>query len=998
MKNMPGKTQTRHGLNASACCYLALIFLVFLLSTIPASLVYAADAQPSAAATGQSQHESKLHYTVRSGDSLLRISKRLKLPDTHYYQAAVALFVKNPQAFAAKSLHKLKAGAKLTLPVASEAAAIPLKQAKKIIAQGRISKQQATLLKTPRKKLTTKTSDTGTKTTKKQSTPAIVSQHSTTSEKQPTPPAVSQSSTTTLQQVQQQVNDREQALLTKVESIRTDLKMMENSLPSSAQREENRQQYLQSTKELTKKLEKLSAERKKQQADFNNKRSQLSAQKQELLQKRPLYQQSYKSLNSNDERTRFLLPKDYSYSKGIKPDQYFLNIAIRNRQQKPLSPLLNKTEALHCAVQQQKAGSILETLLNISPEKQNWPDEFLGQKKHTAKIHAGTMDILLATLHRNIQRFPDLTELSERVALQWNYCTIVGANNTFHNLTLSRDLLNSFKAANDAPLKWSGFRRWGFTTPVSDERYSPQLLEVREPYHAYELFFHRIHRKQCFPHPVTGERRFDTATETGIADRAFMPPPPEETEEAYPYTWSPLCEIPTVKVSSQTAWTTPFLTRAKDKLDKLNRQIGGISATLASLESNHADKQKRITLSEQQLMAQLDQLETDEQEQQGNLDFQLAEIQNLRSLVNQAEDYNRQKIAMIRTALEKRVMEAHVKHEAEIAQKKAAAQALRGKGYKARYKHLMIRKIVVQNKQISHQQRYLAELAAEQAQRLSAFKARQKAGRQRLAKLREQLRLEEQAAKERLRILNKQLKLAEAELTAENTRLAALEKTNKKRLAAQKTAQERAAALASLSKQLHNTPKVSFDKPATPKENFIPIADSGSATNVATPQSESADKKLGITATAIYTHLLSGDPSATLSVSWKPLENWFARTSLKYVKGEELTYNWGIGYSDWRPGTTSVQLNNWGPIKSGEGLDLDDAIFSISHKVDSEFLRDKKLATTLGISQPLSGDPAFNATFQWSPIKNWYFRTTASQNLHGGPTKWSYGFGYFDWR
>ncbi|MGB1009023.1 MAG: hypothetical protein ACPGVP_04835, partial [Thiolinea sp.] len=836
MKNMPGKTPTRHGLNASACCYIALISLVFLLSTIPASLVYAADAQPSAAATGQSQHESKLHYTVRSGDSLLRISKRLKLPDTHYYQAAVALFVKNPQAFAAKSLHKLKAGAKLTLPVASEAAAIPLKQAKKIIAQGRISKQQATLLKTPRKKLTTKTSDTGTKTTKKQSTPAIVSQHSTTSEKQPTPPAVSQSSTTTLQQVQQQVNDREQALLTKVESIRTDLKMMENSLPSSAQREENRQQYLQSTKELTKKLEKLSAERKKQQADFNNKRSQLSAQKQALLQKRPLYQQSYKSLNSNNERTRFLLPKDYSYSKGIKPDQYFLNIAIRNRQQKPLSPLLNKTEALHCAVQQQKAGSILETLLNISPEKQNWPDEFLGQKKHTAKIHAGTMDILLATLHRNIQRFPDLTELSERVALQWNYCTIVGANNTFHNLTLSRDLLNSFKAANDAPLKWSGFRRWGFTTPVSDERYSPQLLEVREPYHAYELFFHRIHRKQCFPHPVTGERRFDTATETGIADRAFMPPPPEETEEAYPYTWSPLCEIPTVKVSSQTAWTTPFLTRAKDKLDKLNRQIGGISATLASLENNYADKQKRIALSEQQLTAQIDQLETEEQERQGNLDFQLAEIQTLRSLADQAEDYARQQIIMMQSALAKQleavpapaaqpagvnatVAETRIPQKSATPPQQTTVTIQQTKDYKAIQKHLAKRKAAEQRIHVLREQLHLAELAAGEERlrllheelQLAEFEAKRNAGELRLAVLRKQLHQAEKAAKQRLAILQRELMLTEAE--ARQAALAAIE--------AEKMARKRTAALRVLSERLRKAPKVKFATAAKPALNSL---------------------------------------------------------------------------------------------------------------------------------------------------------------------------------
>ncbi len=158
-------------------------------------------------------------------------------------------------------------------------------------------------------------------------------------------------------------------------------------------------------------------------------------------------------------------------------------------------------------------------------------------------------------------------------------------------------------------------------------------------------------------------------------------------------------------------------------------------------------------------------------------------------------------------------------------------------------------------------------------------------------------------------------------------------------------------------------------------------------------------KKLGVTVTGIYTIPASGDkPFGKLSASWTPKTNWFMRGAAKYTGDEGFTYSWGMGYSDWRPGTTSVQLNNWGPVKSGEGLDIDDAVFSISHKVDSKLLSDNKLSMSLGLSIPINGDAAFNATFQWNPIKNWYFRTTASQKLKGGPTKWSYGFGHFDWR
>jgi len=52
----------------------------------------------------------------------------------------------------------------------------------------------------------------------------------------------------------------------------------------------------------------------------------------------------------------------------------------------------------------------------------------------------------------------------------------------------------------------------------------------------------------------------------------------------------------------------------------------------------------------------------------------------------------------------------------------------------------------------------------------------------------------------------------------------------------------------------------------------------------------------------------------------------------------QLTYSWGIGYDDWHPGTVSVQLNNWGPIKPGEGLALDKAVTNIGYKFKADFL------------------------------------------------------------
>ncbi len=129
---------------------------------------------------------------------------------------------------------------------------------------------------------------------------------------------------------------------------------------------------------------------------------------------------------------------------------------------------------------------------------------------------------------------------------------------------------------------------------------------------------------------------------------------------------------------------------------------------------------------------------------------------------------------------------------------------------------------------------------------------------------------------------------------------------------------------------------------------------------------------------------------------------WFARGGWNYsLENEEdpFSYSWGIGYSDWHPGTFSAQLNNWGPLKLGDGLALDKAVASFGYSVKSEILKKYRLSLSGALNIPIDGNSSAAANFRWSPKENWYINSSLSYPLEGdGDPKWTYGFGYSDWR
>lgn len=229
----------------------------------------------------------------------------------------------------------------------------------------------------------------------------------------------------------------------------------------------------------------------------------------------------------------------------------------------PAPPLQQKLEALQCTTDASVAKTLLSELRNINAPGQRWPDEWLGQKPEPS-LHAGILDIALNTLKSTAERFPDLREEAERIALGWDYCEVT-ENQGFHDLILRNHKVQKSLAAENTPLKWDGFRQWGFLTPDPAKRFVPRLLdEIRIAPSAYHLFLHQAYRQRCFPHPETGLLVREAETPTAAVANHALPLSSAATEpeaQPYPFKWDPTCTIAKADTPEK-ASPVPTLTKA----------------------------------------------------------------------------------------------------------------------------------------------------------------------------------------------------------------------------------------------------------------------------------------------------------------------------------------------------------------------------------------------------------------------------------------------------
>lgn len=150
--------------------------------------------------------------------------------------------------------------------------------------------------------------------------------------------------------------------------------------------------------------------------------------------------------------------------------------------------------------------------------------------------------------------------------------------------------------------------------------------------------------------------------------------------------------------------------------------------------------------------------------------------------------------------------------------------------------------------------------------------------------------------------------------------------------------------------------------------------------------------------------LHDGDKSFGGSIKWKPLpkDYYFFKIGLKQdfsVAKKRFSYSWHLGYDDWHEGTWTAQINHWGGIHPGEGLDSANAIASLGYKFKSDFLKARKLKSSITLSKKLGGDSNFklSTSLQWAPRQYWYIKGILIKQLSNDKPTWNYIFGYDDW-
>ncbi|OQX09116.1 MAG: hypothetical protein BWK73_23645 [Thiothrix lacustris] len=258
-------------------------------------------------------------------------------------------------------------------------------------------------------------------------------------------------------------------------------------------------------------------------------------------------------------------------------------------------PLQQKLEALHCAANANVANKLLSELHRINAPGQRWPDEWLGQKPE-ASLHAGLLDIALHTLKITAERFPDLREEAERIALQWDYCEMM-ENQHFHDLILRQKKLYKMLSSDAAPLQWRGFREWGFLSPDPAARFVPKLLdEIRLAPNAYHLVLHQAYRERCFPHPETGLTVREAETPPAAVVNQALPfqRVTEATAQPYPFKWNPSCQI-SYQVAAKVA-ETAFKAPKTNQKTSTAKPVAAHKTSKPAPTRNRTERKKQRTL------------------------------------------------------------------------------------------------------------------------------------------------------------------------------------------------------------------------------------------------------------------------------------------------------------------------------------------------------------------------------------------------------------------
>jgi hypothetical protein len=449
-------------------------------------------------------------------------------------------------------------------------------------------------------------------------------------------------------------------------------------------------------------------------------------------------------------------------------------------------------------------------------------------------------------------------------------------------LSLQRSELKKVPADNDVPLKWEGFRQWGFLTPDPPERFVPKLLdEIRLAPSAYHLFLHRVYRQHCFPHPETGLLASEAEAPRDTVDDHTFPLLLGENikPQIYPFGWSPTCTVPKSNV-------TPTVEVKKEKTKEQGLEKAKAQTTIKTKVTSTAKTKLTSPTA------------TKPGKKQPSLQNQMSRPQRL----------------MLATPN----IPQPVVAEATVADVTLVSPVVTPVSPPPHATHPTL----TEN----------GERGAKGNQGETVTLAKPEKGQVLLPAI--------------------------VPIAAGGDIPMYIEEEE------------------SSTQQAHSTTGIiGTDKNRTNKSRKKKLRLAGSFSDTMS--------------------LKDGSNSLSASATWSPKPDWFVSGNTSFKDGK-VGYSWSAGYADNKPGGWSAQVNNWGPLKPGEGLALDKAVVNIGKKINSEKLTKHKLAASSNLSIPVNGKPSLSGTLQWNPKPNVYARTTASAPLAGGKPNWNYAVGYSD--
>lgn len=132
---------------------------------------------------------------------------------------------------------------------------------------------------------------------------------------------------------------------------------------------------------------------------------------------------------------------------------------------------------------------------------------------------------------------------------------------------------------------------------------------------------------------------------------------------------------------------------------------------------------------------------------------------------------------------------------------------------------------------------------------------------------------------------------------------------------------------------------------------------------------------------------------ARVGLSWRWITDWEEDADL------EPSWSWGLGYDDWRPGTFSLQLNHWGPLRRFKKVAIEGAVLSFGYKIPLPKWPTRYLSARAELSTPLTWSPSAGAGVAFKLPRSFFLSLGISKKLleDTRPT-WSYVLGRSRWK